>query len=121
MGFCNSGLASTTTALGTAYWIALGTGTTAFAKTQTTLITESAASGLARAAATVTQQTTTAANDTLQGTKTFTSAATATISEVGLFDAASVGNMYSRTVLSPTKSVTTGDTLTVTIKLIYAN
>jgi hypothetical protein len=122
MGFTNSGLAATTTALGTTYWIALGTGTTAFAKTQTNFTaTESAASGLARAAATVTQQTTTAANDTLQAVKTFTSGATATISEVGLFDAASSGTMYSRTVLSPTKSVTTGDTLSVTIKLIYAN
>lgn len=121
MGFSNAGLAATTNALGTSFWIALGTGSTAFAKTQTTLVTESSASGLARAAATVTRQTTTAANDTLQAVKTFTSAATATITEVGLFDAASVGNMYSRTVLSASRSVVSGDTLSITIKLIYAN
>ncbi len=120
MGFTNAGLAGVTTALGTTFYTALGTGSTAFAAAQTTLVAESSASGLARAAATVTVTTTTAANDTIQAVKTFTSGATATITEVGLFDAASTGTMYSRTVLGTSRSLVALDTLAVTIKLVFA-
>ncbi len=120
MGFTNSGLAGTTTALGTTFWIANGTGDTVFAKANTTLVAESSASGLARAAATVTVTTTTAANDTINATKSFSVGATVTVKEVGLFDAASVGTMYSRTVLTTPRSVVSGDTLVVTIKLVFA-
>lgn len=120
MGIPNSGLAAITTKLGTTFWIAVGTGSTAFAKAQTTLVAESSASGLARAAATVTQQTTTAANDTLQYVKSFTAGASVAVTEVGVFDAASTGNMYGRTVLSSTRNVVSGDTLTITYKTIFA-
>ena len=120
MGTPNSALAAITTKLGTTFWIAVGTGTTAFAATDTTLGTEVAASGLSRAASTTTQATTTVANDTLQHTKTFTSSGTVAVSEAGVFDAASSGNMYGRTVLSAVRNVVSGDTLSVTYKTIFA-
>lgn len=120
MGTPNSALAAITTKLGTTFWIAVGTGTTAFAATDTTLGTEVAASGLSRAASTTTQATTTVANDTLQHTKTFTASGTVAVSEAGVFDAASSGNMYGRTALSAVRNVVSGDTLSVTYKTIFA-
>lgn len=120
MGTPNSALAAITTKLGTTFWIAVGTGTAAFAATDTTLGTEIADSGLARAAATVTQQTTTVANDTLQYAKTFTASGSKAVSEAGVLDAASAGNMYGRTVLSSVRNVVSGDTLSVTYKTIFA-
>jgi len=120
MGITNAALAAITTALGTTFYTAVGTGSTAFAKTDTTLGTEVAASGLSRAAATVTQQTTTASDDTLQAVKAFSVSGTVTVAEVGLFDNSSGGTMYSRTVLTSSRAVVSGDTLTVTIKIIFA-
>ena len=121
MGIPNSGISAITTKLGTTFWIAVGTGTTAFAAANTTLGTEVAASGLSRAASTTTQATTTVANDTLQHTKTFTASGTVAVGEAGVFDAASVGNMYGRTVLSSVRNVVSGDTLSVTYKTIFAS
>jgi hypothetical protein len=74
-------------------YLALGTSSTAFAASQTALQAETSASGLARAAATVSRVTTTQTNDTLQLVKTWTSGATATIEEIGVFNASSAGTM----------------------------
>jgi hypothetical protein len=120
MGATNSGLAIVTAALGTTYYIAIGTGTTAYAATQTALVTESVASGLTRAAATVAVATTTATNDTLQCSKTFTSGATATITETGVFNASSGATMMARTVLSTPRALVSGDQHTVVYKLVYS-
>jgi stage V sporulation protein SpoVS len=75
-------------------YLGWGTGTTAYAATQTALVTPAAES---RATCTITQQTTDHTNDTFQavGTMTCASAAKA-ITEAAVFDASTVGNMYVR-------------------------
>lgn len=110
-----SGLTGGVGAPAAATYAAYGTGTTAFATSQTTLVAETA-----RAAATVTQATTTATNDTTQWTKAFTIGGTLTIGEVGVFNHSSTGSMLTRDVLSSPKSVVSGDTYTPTVKLVFA-
>ena len=70
-------------------YLALGSGTTAVAASQTALATEITTSGLARAAATVSQTTTTTTNDTLQLTYTWTASGSVTVEEIGVFNASS--------------------------------
>ncbi len=90
------------------YWayLAIGTGITAFANTQTALITPSGA----RVAATVSRITTTSgiSNDTMRLTATFDITSSITITEVGIFNATSGGEMLARTVLTSAKVVTSG-------------
>lgn len=96
-------------------WLAYGTGTTAFAVGQTALVAESQ-----RAAATVTQVTTTVANDTVQLTKTFTISGTETITEIGAFNDGTTGTMFARATSTDAvfsaKSVTSGDSFALTYK-----
>ncbi len=89
----NAGLANITSAwLGYASvpkYLQWGTGSAAAASATavtTTSTTESRATG------TVTQQTTTVTNDTLQIVGTITAAASRSITEVGCFDSAGTGN-----------------------------
>jgi hypothetical protein len=97
-------------------YLAYGDDTTAAAAAQTALIgTESQ-----REAATVSRVTTTVTNDTLQLAKTFTISATETIGEVGVFNASSSGIMAARSVLSPTRSVASGDSYVCTYKMKFA-
>lgn len=100
-------------------YLALGTGTTAAAATDTALETESSASGLERAAATVSRVQTTVSNDTLQLAKTFTAGATAAITECGIFNDASTGTLLGRQVFSAV-NVVSSDVLTVTYKVSFA-
>ena len=100
--------------------IATGTGDTAFAAADETLEAELAASGLSRAAATVTRETTSTTNDTVQMVKTFTVTGTATIKEVGILNASSTGDLGGRTVLTTPKDVVNGSSYTVTYKTIFA-
>jgi len=88
------------------YWayLAIGTGATAFANTQTALITQSGS----RVAATVTRITTTHSNDTMRFMATFDISSSITITEVGIFNAATGGEMLARTVLSSSHAVTSG-------------
>lgn len=88
------------------YWayLAIGTGTTAFANTQTALVTQSGS----RVAATCTRITTTYANDTMRFTATFDITSSITITEVGVFNATTGGDMLARTVLTTPKAVTSG-------------
>lgn len=95
--------------------IALGTGTEQGAG-DTTLKAESAVSGLARAAATVTAVTTTVTGDTIQLVKTFTAGGSAVITEAGAFNAASVGDMLMVGDFGTVASMVDGDTLAVTLK-----
>lgn len=94
-------------------YIAVGTGTTAAAVTDTTLETETAASGLSRAAATVSRQTTDVTNDTARLTRTFTVTGTVAVTESGVFNAASSGVLLCRQTFSAI-NVVNGDQLTIT-------
>jgi len=100
-------------------YIAVGTGDTTEAKTQTALVTEVTDSGLARASVTPTQETTTVTNDTLQFYKEWTATATKTIEEVGIFNAASAGTMLGRK-LTGSKALTSGDVLKGTYQIILS-
>jgi len=72
-------------------YAAWGTGAGTAAITDTTLFTEAAE---ARVAGTSTQQTTTTTSDTYQVIATITSASAQTITNAGLFDASTVGNLF---------------------------
>jgi len=101
-------------------YVAVGTDTTAVTAADTTLGAEITDSGLARAQVTPTRVTTTVTNDTLQLDKTFSVTGTKTVGEAGVLDAASSGNMAARSVLSPTRSVVSGDSLQVIYQIVYA-
>lgn len=110
MGLTKTGLAEMAN-LGTddsspEYWayLAIGTGTTAFANTQTALVTPSGA----RVAATVTRITTTHSNDTMRFTATFAITSSITITEVAVFNALTGGEMLARTVLTTSHAVVDG-------------
>ena len=78
-------------------YLAWGTGTQATPKTATTLSAETTTTndpGYARVAGTVSLTTTTYANDTFQVVGTLTAGAALTITEAGLFDAVTVGNLF---------------------------
>lgn len=96
--------------------IGIGTGSTAEAATQTALVTEVET----RAAGTETVQTTTVTGDTYQTVGTITATATRTIAELGIFDAATTGNMASRSLVSPTVGLAIGDSIQVTYKIVFA-
>lgn len=97
-------------------YIAVGTGTTAAAATDTALETESATAGLTRAASTNSRVTTDVTNDTAQFLKSFTVTGTVAVTESGVFDASSTGNMLCRQVFSAI-NVVNGDTLQITWKV----
>lgn len=91
-------------------FVAVGTGTTAVALTDTALGGEVET----RATGTSSRTTTTSTNDTYQVVGTVTATASRTIGEVGLFDASTSGNLFVRGVLASTVSLASGDTITVT-------
>ena len=96
--------------------MAIGTGTTAAAATQTALVAESARATLTSS----TVVTTTVANDSAQYVATFgPGAGTAAITEAGIFNAASAGTMLARTVF-PAINKGALDTLTLTWKVAVA-
>ena len=93
-------------------YIALGSGTTTEATTDTALVTEIAANGLARAEATCGYES--------LGKATWTHEFTATadgmqINEVAIFDAAAAGNMLMRHKYSSTTALDNTESLTVSI------
>lgn len=97
--------------------IALGTGTSAAADTDTQLVAEIITSGGARAAAACSAITTDTAGDTaqLQKTFTFTDGGVFAITESGVLDDASGGILLARQVFSAI-NVASGDSLQVTWK-----
>ena len=97
-------------------YIAVGTGTTGAALTDTTLETETADSGLSRAASTNSRVTTDVTNDTAQFAKTFTVTGTKAVTESGVFDASSTGGLLARQTFSAI-NVVSGDSLTITWKV----
>lgn len=97
-------------------YIAVGTGSTAAALTDTALETEISDSGLARAASTNSRVTTDVTNDTAQFVKAYSVSGTKAVTESGVFDASSSGNLLARQVFSAI-NVINGDTLTITWKI----
>lgn len=97
------------------YFVAYGTGGTAFTKTSTTLSTEAAD---ARGAGTATVQTTTSTGDTLRVVGTQTAGGARSITNGGLLDASSTGNLY---IGSDALSITlaSGDSLQQTFNLQF--
>ena len=116
----NNGLAITTNRIkgsGTEpNWVHWGTGVTAAAEANTALVTPRAE---ARVSGTSTQQTTNTTSDTYQVIGTLTAASTsAAITEAGLFDASTAGNLYLRATFDPI-NVSVGDSIQFTIKVVY--
>jgi hypothetical protein len=99
-----------------ATYVAVGTGTNAANATDTTLQIETAASGLSRAAGTVSLVTTSITNDTAQVLKSFSVTGTVAVTEAGLLNAASSGTLLCRQVFTAVNVVNT-DTLQITWKV----
>ena len=97
-------------------WIGYGTGVTAPAVTDTALGTASAD---ARAVGVPTRVLTTVANDTLQIVGTLTSGSSQAITECGLFDALTTGNMMARGTFAALNLIL-NDTLTITFKIVWS-
>lgn len=97
--------------------IGWGVGTTAAAVGDTALVTESAptTSG-GRTVGTESRTTITNTNDNYQVTGTVTAGSTLAITEAGLFDAVSTGNMLIRSVFSAV-NVVSGDSIAFTFGL----
>jgi hypothetical protein len=99
-------------------YIGWGTGTTAAAVGNTALET---ARGESRTNGTTSRVTTNTTNDTYQNVGTITCASTsAAITEMGLFDASTNGNMYMRATFSAI-NVSVGDSIQFTAKAVYDN
>ena len=96
-------------------YVAMGTGSTAEAATQTALVTEVET----RTAGTSSRVTTTTTNDTYQVVGTVTATATRAIQEAGLFDASTVGNMLVRALFT-TINLANGDSIQFTFKLTFS-
>lgn len=99
-------------------YLALGSSATAVSASQTTLSAEISTLGLARASATASRLTTTQTNDTSQLIFTWTASGSATINEIGYFNAASVGVMGGR-ALTGAITVVNGVTITATYQIIH--
>jgi len=95
-------------------YVAWGTGVTEAAVTNTALVTPSAE---ARTAGTETIATTTTTNDTYQVVGSITSLSSQAITEVGLFDALTVGNCFMRANFAALNLVA-GDSIEFTIKCV---
>lgn len=123
-GITNAGLAAMAGLVGntgaiTAFtYLALGTSSTAFSASQTALVAEIVDSGLARTAATITRSTTTQTNDTLQFDYTWTASGSKTVTEIGVFNASSLGIMLARQLPAST-AVVSGQLFVVTYKIIF--
>ena len=105
-------------------YCACGTGNTAFTSASSALNTELTGSGLARAASTNTQTTTNFANDTLQSVKVWTVTGTQTVKEIGITNKltpeASGEKWLYLEVLGPERSLVSGNTYSVTVKITGA-
>ena len=98
-------------------FVAWGTGAGITAQTDTTLFTEGPE---ARVAGTSTQQTVTTANDTYQVVGTISASATRTVTNAGLFDAVTVGNLYAKSDFTGIVLPSAGDSIQFTFKVTYS-
>lgn len=90
-------------------FVAIGTGNTAEAASQTALVTEVET----RATGTSSRVTVSVTNDTYQVSGTVSATGTRAVVESGLFDASTVGNMLTRGVFSVI-NLSSGDSIAVT-------
>lgn len=97
-------------------YVAWGTGAGTSAATDTTLFTESAES---RTAGTSSKVTTTTTNDTYQVVGAIVATAPRTITNGGLFDAATVGNLFIKTDFTGVV-LATNDSITFTFKAAFS-
>ena len=97
-------------------FVAWGTGAGTAVITDTTLFTESAET---RTSGTSTQQTTTVTSDTYQVIGTITATAVRAITNAGLFDAVTVGNLFVKGDFA-TINLASGDSIQFTIKISFA-
>ena len=115
----NSGKAVVTNRIqgsGTApQYVAWGTGAGTTAATDTTLFTETGT----RVAGTSTQQTTTTTNDTYQVVGTMTAGGALTITNAGLFDASTSGNLFVKGDFTGL-ALNTGDSIQFTFKTQFS-
>lgn len=103
---------------GTAFsYLAIGTDNTANSASQTTLVAEITTGGGQRAAATVTNVTTTVTNDTARFTYQWTFSSSFTVQEAGILNAASNGVLLGRVLIGPI-SVVSGNLLTVQYDIV---
>lgn len=97
-------------------FIAWGTGAGTSAATDTTLFTEAAES---RVTGTSSKVTTTTTNDTYQVVGTMTAASGKTITNAGLFDASTSGNLFIKTDFTGVV-LATSDSITFTFKVQFS-
>ena len=102
-----------------------GTGAGTTARTDTTLFTEklvdvTTSAGTDHTAGTSTRQTTTTTNDTYQVVATRTATGAGTVTNAGLFDAASGGNLFLKGDFTGI-GLSSGDSITFTIKAVFDN
>jgi hypothetical protein len=97
-------------------YVAWGTGAGTAAATDTTLFTESAETRVAGAS---TQVTTTTSNDTYQVVGLLTASATRAITNAGLFDAVTAGNLFVKGDFSVI-NLASGDSIQFTIKAQFS-
>jgi hypothetical protein len=96
-------------------YVGWGTGNGTAAAADTALFTEAAE---ARAAAAVTQATTTAMNDTIQAVGTLTATASRSVTNAGLVDAATSGNLIMKGDFSALP-LNTGDSIAFTMEIQF--
>ena len=96
-------------------YVAWGTGAGTTAATDTTLFTETGT----RTAGTGSQQTTSTTNDTYQVIGTLTAGSTLAITNAGLFDASTSGNLFVKGDFS-TVNLNTGDSIQFTFKTQFS-
>lgn len=97
-------------------YMAIGSGSTAEAATQTALVTEITANGGARAAATCSY----VASNTAKWEKEFTFTGNVTIREFGVFSALSGGTMFVRHLLAADKAYVSGEKALVSISAVIS-
>jgi len=100
-------------------YLALGTSNTANDPAQTTLVAEITDTGLERAAATITNPTTTTTGDTARFVKLWTATGAKTIEEVGIFNNTSGGTLLGR-LLTGTITLANGNTFQFTYDIVFA-
>jgi len=96
-------------------YVAWGTGAGTTAATDTTLFTEVTP----RVSGTVTQQTTSTTNDTFQVVATQTAGTTETITNAGLFDASTSGNLFIKGDFTGV-ALNSGDSIAFTVKVQFS-
>jgi len=96
-------------------YIGWGTGAGTTAATDTTLFTENGS----RTTGTASQVTTTTTNDTLQVTGTNTAGGTLTITNAGIFDASTSGNLFAKGDFTGI-GLASGDSIAFTFKVQFS-